>query len=379
MGIINLQGSNITTQVFMLWNVLGDIDVTSNFSCNTTIVESDASFPCVIICSDNSFILDTLTIQSSSARIMGELNVNNFYSRSENNSLRIYDTFLGDQWYIKSNADYIELLNTTLTDSHAVGEISFRAYTYNNNVDNGNNTHWTFIGPTEIIDVIPDTGMYDALVTITGVGFSDETTISFNGTPAIIDSYTPTEIITHVPHGSTTGTVFVDGNASLHTFTVLIPTISSITPMNGPVGTEILITGQYFYTEPVITFHDNKNATITSYSTTQIITHVPSNTSTGLVTISFDDVLYYSFLFTLGWCIVCSRNIVNVHHTAIYNSIASGGATFKSYTSNGCIDGGGNTGWIFKGYDPEEHKQNIKDPLTKFQITITDATGKSGT
>lgn len=91
MGIINLQGSNITTQVFMLWNVLGDIDVTSNFSCNTTIIESDTSFPCVIICSDDSFILDTLTIQSSSAEIMGELNVNNFYSRSENNNLRIYN------------------------------------------------------------------------------------------------------------------------------------------------------------------------------------------------------------------------------------------------------------------------------------------------
>lgn len=91
MGIINLRGSNITTQVFMLWNVLNDIDVTSNFICNTTIVESVSSFPCAIICSDDSFILDTLTIQSSATEIMGKLNVNNFFSRTENNNLKIYN------------------------------------------------------------------------------------------------------------------------------------------------------------------------------------------------------------------------------------------------------------------------------------------------
>lgn len=40
---------------------------------------------------------------------------------------------------------------------------------------------------------------------------------------------------------------------------------------------------------------------------------------------------------------------VNLNYVTIENLTASGGATWNAFTSNGNIDGGGNTGWIFSG------------------------------
>jgi hypothetical protein len=38
---------------------------------------------------------------------------------------------------------------------------------------------------------------------------------------------------------------------------------------------------------------------------------------------------------------------VDLSYCTLYSSIATGGATFNSLFSNGCLDGGGNSGWIF--------------------------------
>lgn len=321
----------------------------------------------------SEYLLNSITINTSATSISGSLYVNNFYCTGESKIL----TGNGVDWYIISPADFISISNTTLSDSNASGT-SFYAYESNGNIDSGNNTIWIFDDPLQITNLSINSGMYGTEIIITGTSFSDNPVVTFNGVPAIIESSTSTQIITHVPYGATTGHIFVDGYESVETFTALPPIITDISPLHGPVGTEIAITGQYFYIEPIITFYNNIVATNESWSETQVLLTVPFGATTGYMTISFDGNIHTSVMFTLGWAIVCSDGIINVKHTEIYDSNAYGGAMFKSYITNGCIDGGNNNGWIFSGYDPSEHKRRTDDPLTKYQITVVDTTGKSG-
>lgn len=47
------------------------------------------------------------------------------------------------------------------------------------------------------------------------------------------------------------------------------------------------------------------------------------------------------------WYIEKSEGTINITNTTLIESNASGGATFNAYISNGCINGGGNSGWNF--------------------------------
>lgn len=47
------------------------------------------------------------------------------------------------------------------------------------------------------------------------------------------------------------------------------------------------------------------------------------------------------------WDIIVPSGTVSAKKTILINSQASGGAAFNSYVEDGCVDGGGNTGWEF--------------------------------
>jgi len=67
-------------------------------------------------------------------------------------------------------------------------------------------------GAVAITDVSPDSGTVGSPVTIYGVGFSSppgNNTVTFNGTPAVVTGATPTQIMTTVPAGATTGVIVV--------------------------------------------------------------------------------------------------------------------------------------------------------------------------
>lgn len=343
---------------------------------NLILNESQNLNGIIKILKPGEYLLNSITINTSATQITGNLYLNNLYCNGEPDGTNNILTGNGVDWNIISYADYISISNTTLSDSNASGS-TFYAYYSNGNIDGGNNTVWIFEDVMHITDFYPNMGTYGTEITITGISFPETPMVTFGGVPAVVDSSTSTQIITHVPIGAITGPITVDDYVSVTPFTVLTPIIENITPLHGPVRTVITITGSNFYKEPVITFHNGIVATIDSWNENQIITSVPFGTTTGPLTINFDDILYET-TFTLGWSIVCSHGIINVKLTKIYSSDAYGGAEFRSYISNGCFDGGNNTGWIFDGYDPTEHKRRTQDPLTKYQITIIDTTGKSG-
>src|SRR5262245_50974089 len=97
-----------------------------------------------------------------------------------------------------------------------------------------------------ITALTPPSGPVGSSITITGTSFGatrGTSTVSFNGTAATPTTWSATSITAPVPAGATTGTVVVTvgGSASNGVaFTVTVPpTITTLTPATGPVGSSI--------------------------------------------------------------------------------------------------------------------------------------------
>lgn len=135
-------------------------------------------------------------------------------------------------------------------------------------------------------------------VTITGKYFSStaNNTVSFNGTAATIISANISIIKVIVPDGAASGEVTVtsDGLVSnglaYSIIQPIIPTITSIDPTEGKVGSTVTITGTDFSTTPsenVVKFN-GKAASVTASTATTITTNVPAGATTGNVTVARD-------------------------------------------------------------------------------------------
>ncbi len=140
-------------------------------------------------------------------------------------------------------------------------------------------------------------GPVSAPVTLTGTQFGTaQGTVTFNGTAATLTSWSATSIVVIVPAGATTGNVVVTagGLASAGVlFTVLpTPSIASLSPDSGPVGTLVTITGTNFgATQGTSTVALNGTiATPTSWSATSIVVTVPAGTTTGNVVVTASGV-----------------------------------------------------------------------------------------
>lgn len=64
------------------------------------------------------------------------------------------------------------------------------------------------------------------------------------------------------------------------------PTITSFTPDTGPVGTTVTITGTNFSSTPLVTFYNNRAATVTASTPTSITTTVPASSATGKISVT---------------------------------------------------------------------------------------------
>src|SRR5206468_7274790 len=95
-------------------------------------------------------------------------------------------------------------------------------------------------------------GAVGSRVMISGVNFGAQGagTVTFNGVTASPLTWTPTVILVPVPPGATTGNIVARANGINSNgvpFTVIPPpTITSLYPTSGPVGTQVTITGTNF-------------------------------------------------------------------------------------------------------------------------------------
>ncbi len=140
-----------------------------------------------------------------------------------------------------------------------------------------------------ITSISPTSGVVGDGITISGTNFNTATVVKFNGTSADFEADSNTTITARVPSGATTGKITVTnagGTAtSGSTFTVK-PSISSLSPSSGPIGTAVILRGSGFTGATSVKFTSNKTATFQVVSDTQITTTVPNGATTGKVTVA---------------------------------------------------------------------------------------------
>ena len=130
--------------------------------------------------------------------------------------------------------------------------------------------------------------------------------MTFNGVAATVSSWGAASIVAVVPAGAATGNavVTVGGvatNGSL--FTVVVPpSITSLTPASGGVGTPVTIAGTNFGATQgtsTVTFN-GVAATVSSWGAASIVAVVPAGAATGNVVVTLGGVSSNAVSFTVA-------------------------------------------------------------------------------
>src|SRR5204862_77424 len=106
-----------------------------------------------------------------------------------------------------------------------------------------------FYFPPIITSVSPPGGVAGTPVTINGTNFSPVFQLDFNGAFVGYAIQTDGRIVTTVPGGATTGPLRVTsaaGSGTIGFFVGAPPSIASLAPQGGPVGTPVTVTGSGF-------------------------------------------------------------------------------------------------------------------------------------
>ncbi|PYT87372.1 MAG: hypothetical protein DMG36_25435 [Acidobacteria bacterium] len=165
--------------------------------------------------------------------------------------------------------------------------------------------------PPIISGVSPAYGLPGTVVTFTGSNFGatrGSSTFSFGSTAATPTSWSDTQIVAPVPNmanGKVYPNAIVGGlnTISAPPFTVATPpTISSLSPTSGPVGTVVTITGTLFGStqgSSAVAFN-GASATPSSWSNTSIVAAVPAGAMTGNVVVTANGVSSNGVSFTVS-------------------------------------------------------------------------------
>lgn len=149
-----------------------------------------------------------------------------------------------------------------------------------------------------LIHFTPKQGPVGAVVTIYGTSFSStpsQNAVTFNGVAATVTSASPTQIVTTVPAGATTGLIAVTtasttitSSTSFTVTTSTAPTITSFTPTIGTPTTAVSISGTNFESTVAnnsVTFN-NSYALLSSANATTIATSVPPQATSGRISVA---------------------------------------------------------------------------------------------
>ena len=198
----------------------------------------------------------------------------------------------------------------------------------------------------------PDSGPEGTSVEITGVNFGASqgtSTVSFNGVAGTATSWSDTSITAAVPMGATTGEVVVtvDGTASSGVSFTVAPAIGSLSPIAGPEGTMVEITGTSFGASQgtsSVTFNGT-GATPSSWSDSSITVTVPAGAATGSVVVTVGGTPSSGASFTVTPAIGSLSPIAGPEGTTVEISGTSFGAMQGTSTVTFNGTGAAPTGW----------------------------------
>jgi YD repeat-containing protein len=168
---------------------------------------------------------------------------------------------------------------------------------------------FTVLPTPSITALSPASGEVGNTVRIAGINFGatqGTSTVTFNGTSASATSWAQNGIVVTVPTGATTGNVLVNvgGIASNGSSFTLIagPSITSLSPPSGVVGTSVTISGTNFGGSQgtnTISFN-GASSTATSWSSTSIAAPVPTGATTGNVVVTVSGIASNPSPFAVG-------------------------------------------------------------------------------
>ncbi len=184
-----------------------------------------------------------------------------------------------------------------------------------------NGVSYTVTTPApSITNLNPTSGTPGTAVTIAGANFGatqGTSTVTFNGIAATVTSWSATSVVVLVPAGATTGNVVVTvggvaSNGMSYMVTTPAPSITSLNPASGLIGTSVTITGANFGATQgtsTVTFKGIA-ATATSWSATSIAASVPAGATSGNVVVTVGSVASngVSFMVTIPAPSVTSLN-----------------------------------------------------------------------
>lgn len=178
-----------------------------------------------------------------------------------------------------------------------------------------NGVSFTVLPAPNITGLSVTTGAAGTPVTISGTNFGSvqsSGSVTFNGTVAPVTSWGASSIAVKVPSGATSGNVVVNASGVPSNgvgFTVIpTPTVASLSPTSGVVGTEVTISGSSFGAtqgSSTITL-SGTSVTVVTWSDTSIVAIVPSGAVTGSFSITRNGQTGNSGTFTVsalpsGW------------------------------------------------------------------------------
>ena len=190
-----------------------------------------------------------------------------------------------------------------------------------------------------ITNLNPTVGPVGMSVTIAGTNFGASqgaSTITFNGIAATSTSWSATSIVAPVPAGATTGNVVVTvGGAASNgmAFTVTTasaPSITSLNPTTGAVGTQVTIAGMNFGASrgsSTVTFNGIAAAP-TSWSATSIVAPVPTGATNGNVVVTVGGVASNGLTFTVTTTSAPTITSLNPNSGPVGTSVTIAGANF---------------------------------------------------
>ena len=207
-----------------------------------------------------------------------------------------------------------------------------------------NGVLFTVTPPPAITNINPISGPIGTNVVITGTNFGPtvgtiQSFVTFNGIQTRASNWSDTSITAPVPSGATTGNVLVNvggvpSNGVVFTVTPP-PSISTLTPNFGPVGTSVTIAGANFGASQgtsTVTFNGTAASPI-SWSASSITVPVPAGATTGNVVVTEAGVPSNGVNFTVT---TTSANIALVQHRNIDGATTTSAAlAFATNTTAG--------------------------------------------
>jgi Glucodextranase, domain B/IPT/TIG domain/Bacterial Ig-like domain (group 2)/Galactose oxidase, central domain len=198
-----------------------------------------------------------------------------------------------------------------------------------------NGVTFTVTTAPTIASISPGTGGVGTSVAINGSNFGatqGSSTATFNGTAGTIVRWGNNQLVANVPSGATTGNIVVTvggvaSNGSAFTVTGT-PTIASITPGTGVVGTPVTINGSNFGAtqgSSVVTFN-GAAGTIVRWGNNQLVANVPSGATTGNIVVTISGVASNGLNFT----VTPSITSISPVSAPVGNSVTISGSNFGS-------------------------------------------------